>query len=143
MKLSKFLLISTLIAFTLAIITLPVVAKPSIKSHFVHLQHTQPSQTAISLRSSLYDQFNNFNRIDNLSKTSSTFNRKVTSQFILNIKPIFQENDRITLNRSAYPYTFFETTMIFNDKLQQFLSLFNNKRDNGDQKQAKGCESKF
>ena len=45
MKLSKFLLISTLIAFTLAIITLPVVAKPSIKSHFVHLQHTQPSQT--------------------------------------------------------------------------------------------------
>jgi len=141
MKQSKLLLISTLSALVLTILSLPVTAKAPIKYHLIHLQHSQPSETAIRLRSSLYDQLNNYKPLINTRELTNSYPKKLSGTFILNIRPVYQEIRNIDVLTKTYPDSFFETTMIFNDKLQQFLSLFTSQNsDDNNHIQDTDCE---
>lgn len=142
MKLSKFLLISSVSALILGINILPVVAKPSVELYQVKHVQPEPSLTAISLRSSLYDQVNGYNNLPSISNLTNNFNNSFSSTLILKVQPMFQENSQNSeIGNGSHSHTFLETTMIFNDKLQQFLSLFNDNKAN-QHLQEKGCESK-
>lgn len=133
MKHSKFLLISSVCALVLAITILPVVAKPVIHFQPIAVQQHKPDQAMIDmgLRSALYHQVNVHNPLATTNHLSTMFNHSFSTTLILNSQPTFEENNISIMNYSySKRKTFFETTMLFNDKLQQFLALFSSEKNN-------------
>ena len=122
-KASKLLLLSSVSALTINM--MPAVAKPSVELY--QIEHIQPKQslTAIALRTSLYDQVNGYKILPRVSNLKNKFKSDFSNTLIFNIQPIFHENTQENVKKHSYFHSFFEITMMFNDKLQQIISLFN------------------
>lgn len=131
MKYSKLLLINCIAALILAVTILPALAQPVLHSPSLKLQKPEIDQNMINngLRSTLHLKVYRYTLGDSrptlaLSTLSSGFKHSLSATLILNSQPIVEGNEFSMVNSKKKRNTFFETTMMFNDKLQQFLSFF-------------------
>ena len=133
MKLSKLLLVGGVLSLVITANILPVVAKPALDLRQVIAVSTiNQDVTLVSVRSALYEQVSMYNNISSPIDLSNSYNRNFSSSLVLdkNIDSLGGESTNIK-SCSSSRNTFFETTMIFNEKLQQFLAIFDN-TDDGD-----------
>tara|TARA_B110000467_G_C18282057_1_gene459192 strand:+ start:137 stop:589 length:453 start_codon:yes stop_codon:yes gene_type:complete len=124
MKSLKLLLLSSTITLFSALLIQPVIAKPTMALHYVNIDNAQSLHAVKASSMSFKLGALPSNPINNLLKQH-------TNQLTLTTKRIASEQ----LSRNQYNAVnngngFFETAMVFNDKMQQFFSYFET-HDNG------------
>ena len=117
MKSIKLLLVSFTITFVTLINITPALAMPSVK-----IQHLQ-------VNNSLSYPVNNYKFIKVVGKTPSKRANLQSNNFstglILSNPAIFtEENSQLTMNVVSKSNEFFNSAMVFSDKLNQFISYF-------------------
>ena len=131
MKLSKLLLVSSVLSLVVSANILPVVAKPSLDlRQIIEVSAINQDPTLISVRSALYTQVREFNTLTTKIDLSKSYNRSFSSSLVFN-KSVDSLDDELNSFQScsSAQNNFFETTMLFNDRLQQFLSIFDSSDD--------------
>lgn len=132
MKSIKLLLLSSTITLISATIIQPVIAKPTMTVHYLKVSSEQiaATQQALPFNTSFSSlPVNPLNRIitQQANNIDRDFSHKISSRLQLSsIRKTAEQLPKKHMNRSHDDNSFFETAMIFNDKMQQVISYFKN-----------------
>ena len=117
MKSIKLLLVSFTLTFVTLINITPALATPSVEKQYLNVNHV------------LSHPYNNYNIINLVEKKSSTRTSQYSNNFstgliLSNPAIVTKENSQLTMNVVSKSNEFFNSAMVFSDKLNQFISYF-------------------
>ena len=117
MKSIKLLLVSFTITFVTLINITPALATPSVEIQSLKVNH---------ILSHPYNNYNIINLVENKpSRTASQYSNNFSTGLILSNPAILtEENSQLTISVVSKSNEFFNSAMVFSDKLNQFISYF-------------------